>query len=59
MLSAVDPANLLCAGTPGHFGYFALGPRIHLCVLSSLGQYVHILDGLKITVPVWKLLNAF
>lgn len=58
MLCAVDLANLLCVETPGHFGYFAVGPRIHLCVLSSLGQCVHILDGLKITASVWKLLNA-
>lgn len=58
MLCAVDPANLLCVETPGHFGYSAVGPRIHLCVLSSLGQCVHILNGLKITVPVQKLLNA-
>lgn len=58
MLCAVDPANLLCVETPGHFGYFAAGPRIHLCALRSLGQCIHILDRLKITVPVLKLLNA-
>lgn len=58
MLCAVDLANLLGVETPGHFGYFAVGPRIHLCVLSCLGQCVHILDGLKITASVWKLLNA-
>ena len=58
MLCGVDPANLLWMKTPAHFGYFAVGPGIHPCVLSSLGQYIHILDGLKITSSVKKLLNA-
>lgn len=58
MLHVVDPANLLWVKTPGHFGYFATGPGIHPCALSSLGQYIHILDALKITSSVKKLLNS-
>lgn len=59
MLHVVDPANLLWVKTPGHFGYFATGPGIHPCALSSVGQYIHILDALKITSSVKKLLNCF
>lgn len=58
MLHVVDPANLLWVKTPGHFGYFATGPGIHPCALSSLGQYIHILYALKITSSVKKLLNS-
>lgn len=57
MLRGVDPASLLWMKTPGHFGYFAIGPGIHPCVLSSLGQCIHVLDGLKITSSVRKLLK--
>lgn len=43
---------------PGCFDYFAEGPGIHPCVLSSLGQYIHILDGLKVALFRQKLLNT-